>query len=267
MPRMRAVLASALVTVALVALACSKKPRECTALIDTIDDDDKPVAQLLATGATLENVRDIGDSARSLAVLEDKMRGDLGALKLTDVDVIGLEKQYGEFAEAAAGAARDTAVVMAEVAAYQPTVDPANAGSVPQKMRAAADAMHARCVAKKSNECVALFDQMKSILAAADKATSWSESATAIDAFVAKLGALTLKDTQLQADVTAFAATMKESAASLREAVVLQTKMGGAKEKLDSVLALERTVTTRVNDVCVPQRVKESQTAADGSAR
>jgi hypothetical protein len=253
---MRVVLALASV---LLAIACNKKPRECTELIDTIDDDDKPVAQLLA--------KDIGDSARALALLEDKMRGDLGALKLTDVDVVALDKQYGEFAEAAAGAARDTADVMDQVAAYQPTINPSRPDSVPQKMRAAADAMHARCVAKKSAECVALFDQMKAILADADKATSWSDSATAIDAFVARLGALSLKDSQLQADVTAFAATMKESAASLREAVVLRTKMGGAKEKLDSVLGLERTVTSRVNAVCVPQQVKESQTATDGSAR
>ena len=264
MPTMRAPLAAALV---LLALACSKKPKECTELIDTIDDDDKPVAQLLATGATLTNVNDIGDSARALATLEDKMRSDLGALKLTDTDVIGLDKQYAEFAEAAAGAARDTAAVMDKVAAYQPTVDPSKPDSVPDKMRAAADAMHARCVTKKSNECVALFDQMKSILAEADKATSWSDSATAIDAFVAKLNALSLKDAQLQADVTAFAATMRDSAAALREAVILRTQMGGSKEKLDSVLALERTVTTRVNAVCVPQQVKESQTAADGSAR
>jgi len=264
MEEMRAVLAPAFV---LLALACSKKPRDCTELIDTIDDDDKPVAQLLATGATLTNVKDIGDSARSLAALEDKMRGDLGALKLTDADVVAVEKQYGEFAEAAAGAARDTADVMDRVAAYQPTVDPSKSDSVPQKMRAAADKMHDRCVAKKSNECVALFEQMKAILADADKATSWSDSATAIDAFVAKLGALTLKDTELEADVTTFAATMKDSAAALREAVILRTRMGGAKEKLDSVLSLERTVTTRVNDVCVPQRINESQTAADGSAR
>jgi hypothetical protein len=264
MPTMRAPLAAALV---LLALACSKKPKECAELIDTIDDDDKPVAQLLATGATLTNVSDIGDSARALATLEDKMRSDLGALKLTDTDVIGLDKQYAEFAEAAAGAARDAAAVMDKVAAYQPTVDPSKPDSVPEKMRAAADAMHARCVTKKSNECVALFDQMKSILADADKATSWSDSATAIDAFVAKLNALSLKDAQLQADVTAFAATMRDSAAALREAVILRTQMGGSKEKLDSVLALERTVTTRVNAVCVPQEVKESQTAADGSAR
>jgi hypothetical protein len=263
MPTMRAPLAAAFV---LLALACSKKPKECAELIDTIDDDDKPVAQLLATGATLTNVKDIGGSARALGTLEDKMRTDLGALKLTDVDVIGLEKQYAEFAEAAVGAARDTADVMDQVAAYQPTVDPSRADSVPQKMRAAADAMHARCVAKKSAECVALFDQMKAILAQADQAGSWSDGAIAIDAFVAKLGALSLKDAQLQADVTAFAATMKDGATSLREAVILRTRMGGAKEKLDSVLALERTVTSRVNAVCVPQQIKESQTAADGSA-
>ncbi len=248
------------------ALACSKRPKECAELIDAIDDDDKPVAQLLATGATLTNVKDIGDSARALATLEDKLRSDLAALKLTDVEVVSLEKQYGEFAEAAGGAARDTAAVMDQVVAYQPTVDPSHADSVPQKMRAAADAMHARCVTKKSNECVALFEEMKSILADADKATSWSDGATALDAFVGKLQALSLKDAQLQADVATFAAAMKDGASSLREAVILRTRMGGAKEKLDSVLGLERTVTSRVNAVCVPQQVKESQTATDGSA-
>jgi hypothetical protein len=263
MTTMRAPLAA---LVFLLAVGCSKKPKECAELIDTIDDDDKPVARLLATGATLTNVKDIGDSARALATLEDKLRSDLAALPLTEVDVVPLQKQYGEFAEAAGGAARDTATVMDQVAAYQPTVDASRPDSVPHKMRAAADAMHDRCVAKKSNECVALFEQMKSILADADKATSWSDSATAIDAFVAKLQALSLKDAQLQADVATFAAAMKDSASSLREAVVLRTKMGGAKEKLDSVLALERTVTARVNETCVPQQVRESQTAADGSA-
>lgn len=237
-------------------IGCSKKPEECKALIGVIDDDDQKIGQALSLGAHASKAPEIQAVATELATLEDKLAADVGALKLTIAELQKLANDYKAFAIEVAAAARETQATMGDVIAYEPKVDPARLEGVPQRMRAAADKMTARCTARKSTECVKLFDKMKKILDDASKAGDAEAQATKIDAFVAELEGATLKDAELKADKDELAKSMKAASAVLREAAALRTKMAATKAQLDSVLAKENALTLGVNAFCVPQHLK-----------
>lgn len=241
---------------AFAAAGCSKKPEECKLLISTIDDDDQKIVETLGVGAHAAKAAEIQAVATDLATLEDKLAVDVGALKLTVPELAKLAGEYKAFAIDAAAAARDTASTMGEVIAYEPKVDPARADGVPQKMRAAADKMTGRCTARKSTECVKLFDKMKKLLDAANKAQDLEDQAKQIDAFVAELKAATLRDAELKADLDELAKSMNDAASVLRQAAALRAKIATSKAQLDQVLGRERPLTDGVNALCVPQHLQ-----------
>jgi methyl-accepting chemotaxis protein len=249
----RCVLGAAFV---LLAIGCSKKPAECHTLIAVIDDDDQKIQQTLGLGAQAAKAAEIQAVASDLATLEDKLAADVGALKLTTPELATLATSYKQFATDVAAAARETASTMADVIAYEPKVDPAKPDGVPQKMRAAADKMTARCTAKKSTECVKLFDKMKKILDLANKVENVEDQAKQIDAFVAELQAATLKDAELKADVDEFAKSMTDASNVLKQAAALRAKTTATKQKLDETLAREKPLTDGVNAICVPQQLR-----------
>ena len=225
------------------ATACTKRPQECQAVIDTIDLDDQQIKDISARAT--EDAKDLAPLVRQAAQLEEQLVVKLGALQVATKELADDVGEYVSFAKELSAAATAMADVLEQIATMKDRAD-----AVLASRDAALDKLKVRCTALPSLACRALDSATKPLDEIKDE-DAYGEQAAKIDAVAARIAALRLADGDLAREAEEYVKVLRSDAELLRDLGALTPKIGASQGGLTSAMAKEQPVTDEINVLCI----------------
>jgi hypothetical protein len=246
--RSRIAIRAAAVVLALsfgVTAGCSKKPEECKAIIDTIDDDD---AALKGVNLATEDYALLAKNLKTAADLVEKIAADLAAKKVTDADLAKYSGEYQTFATDLAKEMRafgDLVKTLGETLdKLSPMVKSLTSGLKKLDGHCEADAAAGDCAAVRK----ALKDAPDQDAFKFDK--DLKEDADAFSKFAGELRALQIADKGVKADVDEIVKGIGTLEEIMRGMSDLKPKFEASQASMKTILAREEPIERHINESC-----------------
>lgn len=237
MKRISLVFAVGAVALALGA-GCSKKPQECKAVINVIDDDDTAI-QAAAAGFGMD-LSQSATAAKNISQVETKLAGDLKAITVTSPD---LKKGVDDYVAAANDAAAATSKIADPLAKLGGNMA---AGTDPfTRVTTSVGKIVDHCTQKGANlpECVKILETIK---AAPTNIDNPSVEAEALNAWLGQLKAISPSDAGVKQDLADLESVVQDNIDADQAISGFLTSMQSLKVKSDAA-------TNEINTACGAQ--------------
>ena len=237
--------AIALVSVALAtaAIGCAKKPIECRAVIEAIDQDDAEI-KAISSHAT-SDAKELAPLVRRAARVEDKLSTQLETTTVTTKPLGVLVAQYESFAHELAQTADAMADVLERLAKMRDEAD-----ALVVERDAALAKLKTRCMATRSASCRRLDDATRALDAVGED-DAYPEQATKVMGVATAIKALHLADHELEEDAATYAGVLAKDAALLDDLAGVAPKVADSQDALGKAIAKEQPLTDDINLLCV----------------
>jgi hypothetical protein len=249
----RRVLVLALACASLGMGGCGAKSRECTTLVELIDDDDQALEALEVNG---KDSRKLAAATRGLAAVEAKLASDLGGTRFEVAEVKKVAADYQAFATETAHAADEVARTIERATELLEKVDDARPDSATKRWASAVQKVAAACEARPSPVCER---SSAAVRAVPEKVDDMALYAHALDKLAGDLRKLPTTDAALRAALDGAERQSVELAKVFADIAELQQKAKRSRAAMDAAVAKERPLSDRVNTLCGLASAKPSK--------
>jgi hypothetical protein len=232
---------------------CGAKQRECSTLLELIDDDDQALEALESNG---KDSQKLAAATRGLAAVEAKLASDLGAHRFEVADVKKVAADYQAFASETARAADEVARTIERATELLEKVDDARPDSATKRWTAAVQKVAAACQARPSPACER---SSAAIRAVPEKVDDMALYAHALDKLAGELRKVPTTDAGLRAALDGAERQSVELAKVFADIAELQQKAKRSRAAMDAAVAKERPLSDRVNALCGLASAKPSK--------
>jgi hypothetical protein len=229
---------------ALAMTGCGAKQRECSTLVELIDDDDQALEALEANG---KDPKRLAAATRGLAAVEAKLASDLGAARFEVAAVKRVADDYQAFATETAHAADEVARTIERASELLEKVDDSRPDSATKRWAAAVQKVTAECQARPSPACER---SSAAVRAVPEKVDDMALYGKALDKLAGELRKVPTTDAALRADLSGAERQSVELAKVFADIADLQQKATRSHAAMDAAVAKERPLSDRVNSLC-----------------
>jgi septal ring factor EnvC (AmiA/AmiB activator) len=227
--------------------ACSNKPAECKAIIDTIDDDD---AALKGVDLDTDDYKTLSVNLKKAADIVDKLAKDLAAQSVKDATLAKASTDYQDFAKQLATELRSFSDLVQKLGETLDKLSP-----MAKSLTAGLHKLQTRCKATEKTVAADCGNIDKVMANAPDQDAfkfdkDLKDDADAFAKFAADLKALTPADAELKAGLAEVVSGVGTLEGIMRSLSELKPKFDASHASLKAVFAKEAPIERHINETC-----------------